>query len=173
MRAFPILAVCLIFALSARAELVFQGYMTTPARTLFVISVDQERTSGWLTQGQEFAGVSVVAFDAKTELLTVEVDGKRQALHLAHGQVRASSEATGKAALKPILISIGGQETISVGDDKAMLAALKTRFTEIAAMTPQPAITLRAPGDAAFDRLSVVFDLCKATGIKRFSISSP
>jgi len=168
-----IIVACLICSVCARAEIVFQGYMTTPARPLFVVSVDGGRTSGWLALGQEFAGVAIVAFDAKSELLTVEKDGKRQALPLVNGQVRSGSETAGKPAVKPILISIGGMETISVGDDKAMLAALRTRFTEIAAMTTQPVITLRAPGDATFDRLSAIFDLCKATGIKRFSISSP
>ena len=46
----------MICAVSASAEIVFQGYMTTTERTLFVLSVDKERTSGWLAVGQTFGG---------------------------------------------------------------------------------------------------------------------
>jgi biopolymer transport protein ExbD len=157
---------------SASADVVFQGYMTTSEGSLFVLSAGKERSSGWLAVGQQFDGVSIVAFDSKTELLTVEQDGKRQAIRLADGKTQATSGERAGAVAKPIVILIGKGESISVGDDVAMMDALKKKFELVAAMNPQPAITLRPPGDATFDRLILVLDLLKKAGITRFDISS-
>jgi len=167
-----VFASCVICVASASAEVVFQGYMTTSEGSLFVLSVEKERSSGWLAIGQQFDGVSIVAFDSKAELLTVEQDGKRKAIHLADGKTHATERERAGAVAKPIIILIGKGESISVGDDVAMLDALKKKFELMAAMKPQPTITLRPPGDATFDRLRLVVDLLKQAGITRFDISS-
>jgi biopolymer transport protein ExbD len=163
------------FSLSAApsfAEVIFQGYMTTSDRSLFVLSVDKEKTSGWLAVGQQFDGLSIVAFDAKSELLTVEKDGKRQNIHLVDGRTQTTASAPTQTTTKPIVILIGKSDRISVGDDVAMLDALKKKFEQVAAMDPQPVITFQPPDDATFDRLRLVMDLCRKAGISRFNIQS-
>src|SRR5262249_40068767 len=117
-----------ICAGSAFAEIVFQGYMTTAERSMFVLSIDKEKTSGWLAVGQKFDGISIIAFDSKTELLTVEKDGKRQEIHLVDGKTQTTSTASNQTVTKPIVILIGKSDRISVGDDVAMLDALKKKF---------------------------------------------
>jgi hypothetical protein len=159
-------------AVYARAEIIFQGYMVTSEKPLFILSVDKEKTSGWLALGQNFAGFSLFAFDAKSEVLTVEKGGQRHFLHLVDGKVQNGGEATKPPVPQPIVISIGGLDRITVGDDAAMVDALKTKFAVVAAMVPQPAIVIRPPGDTKFDRLTTIMDLLKDAGITRFSISS-
>ena len=160
---FAALTVC------ARAELVFQGFMTTANRPLFVLSIDKERTSSWLGIGQTFGGFVIVDFDAKAEVLTVERDGKRQVLRLMQAGIKADSGAMGGVASKPIVISIEGGETFSVSDEARMPDALKAKLRLIAAMVPQPTVTICAPVDAAFDQVRWVFDLCRASGVSRVS----
>jgi biopolymer transport protein ExbD len=74
-------------------------------------------------------------------------------------------------AAKPIVIVIGVDETISVGDDAA-LGALKHRLAQIAAMDPQATIAIQAPHDASYDRVRAVIDLCRAARIKRISFGT-
>ena len=152
--------------------IIFQGYIVTPERQLFVLSLDKEKTSGWLAIGQNFAGFSLLAFNSKSELLTVEKAGQRQVLHLVDGKIQNRNEAKNPSETKPIVISIGELERITVGDDAAMVDALKAEFALVAAMEPQPAITIRPPNDTKFDRLTLVLGLMKDTGITRFSIST-
>ena len=161
---------CVVSVISARAEIVFQGYMTTSEGSRFVLSVEKDRTSGWLSVGQKFDEYTIIAFESKAELLTVEKDGKRSVIHLVGGRTQATSEAQVGAPTKPIVILIGTNESISVGDDVAMLDALKKKFELVAAMNPRPTVTLRPPGDAPFDRLRLIFDLCREAGITRFDI---
>lgn len=164
-----------LFALgfaSAHAEVAFQGYMTSSGKSLFVLSVEKDRTSGWLEIGQRFEGVSLIAFDSKTELLTIEQDGRRQAIHLVGGKTQVASGTQGSAATKPIVISIGKDESISVGDDAAMLEALKKKFATIAAMKPQPTVGIETPGDVPFERFRLVIDLLKQAGVTRFDLIS-
>src|SRR3954468_9990871 len=119
---------CVVSVVSARAEIVFQGYLTTSEGSRFVLSVEKDRTSGWLALGQKFDGCTIIAFEAKAELLTVEKDGKRSVIHLVDGRIQSTSEARVGAPTKPIVILIGTSESISVGDDVAMLDALKKKF---------------------------------------------
>ncbi len=167
--AFALVVIC---AESLSAQVVFQGYMTTSEGSLFVLSVDKDRTSGWLTVGQKFEGVSIISFDRKSELLTVESAGKQQAIPLVDGKTRAAKDGPNQVTTKPIVILIGKNESISVGDDVAMLEALKKKFELVAAMDPRPTITFRPPADATFGRLRLVMDLCTKAGITRFDIKS-
>ena len=170
MKILTVIAAITLCALHARAEIIFQGYMATREKPLFVLSLDKEKTSGWLAIGQDFAGFSLVEFNSKGELLTVEKDGQRQILHLADGRVLNASESKSAAETKPIVIAIGGLERITVGDDAAMVDALKAKFALVAAMVPQPVISIMPPSDTRFDRLILVLDLMKGAGITRFSI---
>jgi biopolymer transport protein ExbD len=154
---------------AARAEIVFQGYMTTAEGSRFVLSVEKE-TSGWLAVGEKFGGCTIIGFAAKPELLTVEKDGQRSVIHLVDGKTQAPSVAPDGAVTKPIVILIGASESISVGDDEGMLDALRKRFEVVAAMNPRPTVTLRPPAEASFERLRLIFDLCKKAGITRFDI---
>jgi hypothetical protein len=172
MRTHTIMCLFMLCASSARAEILFQGYMISSGKALFVLSVDKEKVSGWLSTGQNFDGYSLRDFDPKTETLTVEKEGRRQALRLVDGKLQTVTTSTSHAAIQPIVISIGENEKISVGDDVAMLSALKARFEAVAAMTPQPTVTIRSPADATFTRIRTIMDLCKAAGINRFSIGN-
>ena len=163
---------CLAGALFARADIIFQGYMTAPEGPLFVLSVGKERTSGWLGVGQKFDGFTIMAFDSKAELLTVEKDGKRSVIHIVEGRTLAVNEERPGPATRPIVILIGKSESISVGDDVAMVDALKKKFELVAAMNPRPTVTLRPPGETSFDRLRLVIDLCREAGITRFDIKA-
>jgi biopolymer transport protein ExbD len=157
---------------TANAEVVFQGYMTTAGQFLFVVSVDKDKTSGWLTRGQKFEGVSIIMFDPKTELLTVEKDGKQQKIPLAGGKVQATSGGPSRIATKPIVVFLGNDESVSVGDDAAMLDALKKKFEAIAKMEPQPKVTLEPPRDGSVDQLLLIMDTLRKSGITRFDIRS-
>lgn len=157
-------------AAAAKAEVVFQGYMTTAGQSSFVVSVDKDKTSGWLTRGQEFAGVSIIAFDPKTELLTVEKDGKRQTIPLAGGKVQAASAGPSQGAAKPIIVTLGNDESVSIGDDAAMLDALKKKFAAIAKLDPQPKVTLEPPRGGNADQFFRIIDALRQSGITRFDI---
>lgn len=162
---------CTVF--SAWGSPVFQGYMTNAGKSQFVLSSeDAKSTSGWLGLGQSFDGYAVVGFDAASEDLTVEKNGRREVLHLAQGRVTPGGAAKAAPVVQPIVISIGAGERISVGDDAQMLEALRTRFAQLAKENPQPAILLRPPEDAGLARLQVILDLLRASGFNRVSIES-
>ena len=144
--------------------------MTTSEGSRFVLSVEKDRTSGWLAVGQKFDGCTIIAFESKAELLTVEKDGKRSVIPLVDGKTQATSEARGGVVTKPIVILIGASESISVGNDVAMLEALKKKFELVAAMNPRPTVTIRPPDDTSFERLRLIFELCRKAGIERFDI---
>lgn len=162
----------LMGVVTANADVVFQGYMTASNRPYFIISVGKEKTSGWLAVGAKFEGISLLAFDPKAELLTVEKDGKQEILHIVDGRSQTASDGGSRPPTKPIVVSIGTDENISVGDDTAMLDALTKKFELVAAMEPRPKITLRPPGNASIDSLRLIMDLCRKAGITRFDISS-
>jgi biopolymer transport protein ExbD len=170
MKALFAIATFALGAAAARAEIVFQGYMTSGGRVLFVVSLDQARTSGWLAIGQRFEGVSLVAFDAKAELLMIEKDGERQVIHLASEKAQPAGDAPNPAAKKPIIIAIGAGESLSIGDDAAMLDALKKRLEIAAATVPQPVVTVEPPADLPIDRLNRIMDLLRLAGIKRVDL---
>lgn len=152
---------------------VFQGYMTNAGKSRFVLSSeDAKTTSGWLELGQGFDGYAVVGFDAASEALTIEKGGRREVLHLAHGRVTEGGAAKEAPAIQPIVISIGADEHISIGDDASMLEALRTRFAQLAAQNPQPVIMLHPPKDASFARLQAILDLLRTSGFNRISIES-
>jgi biopolymer transport protein ExbD len=173
-RALRGIVACLValWAEPSFAEVVFQGYMTTAERSLFVLSVDNTKTSGWLAVGQKFDDISIVAFDARAELLTIETGGKRRDLHLVDARSQTTNAAPSQPTTKPIVILIGQSDRISVGDDVAMLDLLKKKFELVAAMEPQPIVTFQPPGDTTFDCLRLVMDLCRKAGITRFNIQS-
>src|SRR5206468_2809509 len=145
----------------------FEGYMVTPERPLFLLSLDRKHPSDWLRIGQHFEDFAIVAFDAKSEELTVEKDGKRQILHL----VDANSHRGGAPQpTKPIVISIAGGESISLGPDFVATDALRAKFAALAARDPQPAITLQMPDDMKVERVRAVFDFLRSAGLTRFNL---
>lgn len=82
-----IAAIILIFgalvAAPVRAEVEFAGYVTHGTETRFTL-VDGaiNLASGWLPVGGSFGGCTVVAFDARTETLTLERPGATLRLQL-------------------------------------------------------------------------------------------
>src|SRR3954471_22550349 len=89
---------------SARAEIIFQGYMNTSEGSRFVLSADKAETSGWLGVGDTFNGFTLLRFDPKAEVLTLEKDGKRSVIHIVDGRTRSTNGEQAGAAVKPIVI---------------------------------------------------------------------
>ena len=84
----PVLVLIMAMSIaSARAELALVGIMITAERPMFVLSSEQEKTSGWITIGQTFDGYTIVAFEPGSELLVLEKEGKRQELRLRQAKV--------------------------------------------------------------------------------------
>ena len=99
----PVLVFILAMSIaSARAELALVGIMITAERPMFVLSSEQEKTSGWITIGQSFDGFTIVAFDPESELLAVEKDGKRQELRLRQAKVGEAKPEDLKARLRTL-----------------------------------------------------------------------
>jgi hypothetical protein len=83
------LALLVLTAMGLRAEVQFSGFFVTSEESLFTLTdTDGGETSGWLNAGDAFHGVSVASFDRKTEVLTVEKDGKAFQLHLRDSKVK-------------------------------------------------------------------------------------
>jgi biopolymer transport protein ExbD len=160
------IAVFALCATIARGDLTWRGYMRTADETLFVLSVGKVKTSGWLAIGRSFDGFTIVAYDSKDEVLTLEKDGTRQVLHLVEEKIRSVS-----IAASPIVISAGGQESVFSLNSGTILEDLKVKFEALAASVPQPDIKMRVPGDTKADRLGAILDLMKSCGITRFSVA--
>lgn len=169
----PLLPLLLLLtAMALRAELTFEGYMANAEGTRFVLSVEKQRTSGWLSLGQSFGGYVLRNFDPATESLTVERDGKLQRLRLVDGRVRSTSDDESAPAARPIWVMIGQQERISLSNDPAMLKALEERLATVTAMSPQPIVSVRVrSATAPFSLVSAVLEVLKTAGIKKYSIS--
>jgi len=160
-------------AIAYASDAIFQGYMMTSGKPLFVISTDPGKTSGWLNVGQTFEGFLIFGFDGKSETLTLDKDGRRQILPLANGRTAAAGGMSASSPSKPIVILVSNGEQISVGNDAGMIDALKIKFATIAAIAPQPKVTLRPPSGSTIDSLKLVMDAAREAGIKRFDISMP
>jgi type II secretory pathway component PulC len=140
---------------SARANLALTGIMITSERPMFVLSSEQEKTSGWITIGQSFDGYTIVAFDPGSELLVLEKDGKRQELRLRQAKVGEAKPEDAKARLRTLkglelayeLAKNGDQQLADLlqryqqattttvengGQDKYAVAWLKKRIDEVA-----------------------------------------
>jgi hypothetical protein len=137
---------------SLRAELALTGIMITAERPMFVLSSEQEKTSGWITIGQSFDGFTIVAFDPESELLAVEKDGKRQELRLRQAKVGEAKPEDPKARLRTLkglelayeLAKNGDQEMagwlkryqdamLSQQNDTYAIKFIKKRIDEVAA----------------------------------------
>lgn len=122
------LAMLLVLGPSAvRAELTFTGYMVAPNRPLFVLSLDREKTSGWLMLGQSYEGFALASFDPKTEYLTVTKDGQSQSLRLVEAKVQAATEDS-KAPLRTLKGFALAYEVAKRGDET--MALLLQRYQE-------------------------------------------
>lgn len=113
-----LLGLLLLLSISLRGEIAFKGFMITKEKPLFVLSIDGQATSSWLSIGQVFEGFSIVAFDPKTDLLTVEKSGKRETLRLADGKVRSAAPADHKARLRTLKGLELAYEVAKGGDDQ-------------------------------------------------------
>ncbi|MDO8539712.1 MAG: hypothetical protein Q7S40_04665 [Opitutaceae bacterium] len=70
-----IAATIVLLALDAgvsRAAIEFSSYMQTEEQSTFVLTdTEDARSSGWLAIGQSFRGYTLIAFDRKSEVLSV------------------------------------------------------------------------------------------------------
>ncbi len=117
-----------LLAISARGEIVFKGYMITKEKPLFVLSINGEHTSDWLSLGQVFEGFSIVAFDPAADLLTVEKSGKREMLRLADAKVQSAAPTDRKARLRTLKGLALAYEVAKGGDEQ--MADMLGRYQE-------------------------------------------
>lgn len=72
------------------AALEFSGYVTNANTTHFVVTdIERRHVSGWLGIGDEFAGYTLVAFDAPKGILSVRADDSTIALPLKPSRIVA------------------------------------------------------------------------------------
>lgn len=155
-----------------RADVLFRGYMTDSERTLFVISVGKDHTSGWLSVGEGFNGFSIVAFKPDAATLTVEKGGVRQVIPIVDGKIRPAGAGTALSEKGSIKITIEGSETISLSEDPVFLDELRKELFQIAAMTPQPIVHIQVGSKAEARRVGNLHNVLKESGIKKISLRS-
>jgi len=153
-----------------RADVLFRGYMTDNERTLFVISVGKDHTSGWLSVGESFNGFSIVAFNPAAATLTVEKGGVRQVLPIVDGKIRPAGAGTVLSDKGSIKITIEGYGTISLAEDPVFPDELRKTLFQIAAMTPQPVVRIQVGSKAEARRVRNLHNVLKESGIKRISV---
>lgn len=72
-------------ALWGQAEILFKGFTTRDGVPIFSLYSVEERTSKWVSIGQNFSGFRVVSFNTTAETLTIESADARKELHLQRG----------------------------------------------------------------------------------------
>lgn len=130
------LAVATLSIATLRAEPVFEGYMITGDRPVFMLSDGKEKKSGWLTLGQTFDGFTLISLQPEAETLLVEKDGKRQSLKLREAKVRAAKPESLEARLRslkglPLAYELAKLEDKEVN---AVLKPLLKRYEEALAV---------------------------------------
>lgn len=85
------LAALLLVSSLARAEIEFIGVLIMPERTSFVLTDDSTKPGTWRSLGQEFAGFTLEAYDAKADTLTLVAKGKEPLrLRLREAKVKSA-----------------------------------------------------------------------------------
>lgn len=114
-----------------RAEPVFEGYMVTADRPLFMLSDGKGQKSGWLTLGQTFENFTLIALQPAEDSLLVEKDGKRQLLKLRQGTILASKPESLETRLRALTgLALANEllkyeDKLTNPDDKAAAANLR------------------------------------------------
>lgn len=97
----------------ARAAVEFAGYVTAQGETKFVLrDTETGQTSPWLGRGGSASGYTVIGFDAKREMLTVERAGTVTQLPLKAAQVQAALELT-SVAIAPVVRGANSKEDVA------------------------------------------------------------
>lgn len=104
----PLLALALLAAAEARAEVEFVGVLVTSERTTFALSEGADQPIKWRRLGQDFAGYQLTEFDAKADTLVLTKGGAPLRLHLkADAKIKdASTEISGELTLGPAKLEI-------------------------------------------------------------------
>lgn len=81
-----------LFSSGLRGELEFSAFVVLPKSELFVLrDLEQDQTSGLLNLGQSFRGYTLISFDSKREVITVEKDGNTTEIRLKDSKVKDGS----------------------------------------------------------------------------------
>jgi hypothetical protein len=169
MKEFFGLAVVVFCVCSANAAVTFEAFETTATRRLFVVSIDKQQTSGWLSIGQEFDGVVLESFDPDSESLTVTRKGTRLVLRLSDSRVLSMESGRAEADNGPIIISSSDGSVVAFEDDLTMDSALRARFAVPPARGEDLYVVLDIPSGAHDMRVARVLDLLKSVGVTRVS----
>ena len=100
-----LLLAIVLLAATARAEIAFSGVLIMPGRSLFALTEGPAESPAWRALGQEFAGYSLAAFEAKTDTLTLMKEGAPLRLHLKD-----------EAKTKTARLELGGTITVGTGE---------------------------------------------------------
>jgi len=95
-----ILALCL--AARAAAEIQFVGVMLTPTQKRFAMRAGEGEPSLWLTMGDSIGGFTIVAYEQKTDTITLKDDSRTLTLRLPESRVRIAKDDS-IAGLKKVL----------------------------------------------------------------------
>ncbi len=156
----------LVYGAAVRAELCFEGYMTSGGPSRFVVSLDRGRSSDWLVIGEKFEGFTIVAFNE--DVLTVEKDGGRRYLRLV-GATGGPSSPADEPTLKPINIMIGGNRVISCRAGAPGFDHLKKELVNAAALIPQPVVTIEG-GVVPSEFIRSILKLSSEAGIRNVRV---
>jgi len=156
MKVLLLLASLLVSALSARAELVFQGILQVSGAVQFNL-VDHDSTrSEWLSLGDEYHGWKITAFDASKELLTLQRAESQKLLHLQQsGLTDCDKEelVLGMQISKPELsehdffVRVAGNQRCFVDDRLIDYASLLKRLADKVTSDPECRLRLHVVGD--------------------------
>jgi biopolymer transport protein ExbD len=164
------LVALLLTTLGIRAEIEFSGFVTTAKEDLFSLSDrDTLQSSGWLKIGQSFGDYTVVSFDRKREVITLKQGARVLEVPLRISQVKDRPGA----ALPPVIsIRIGENGTLQVQD--RMVSIDEFSAWVLGTLQTGKETTLRIVVEPKGDHKLVtrIFELCRASGITRVSIST-
>jgi biopolymer transport protein ExbD len=153
---------------SAAAGVVFQGFLSSDAGIVFVLSTDDEKKTRWVKTGQQFEGYTVMAFDPKTNLLTVEKEGRTEQLPLTEAKIGVTRPDV--PAKGSIVITVEN-EVFSL-NPASPLETLQPRLAALAKKSPQSKVLITAPGDTPIERVRGLVDLCRKCGLRRFTFKT-
>ncbi len=156
---------------STKADIVFKGFFTSDAGTVFALSTKEETKTRWVKTGQHFEGYTVTAFDPKTTVLTVEKEGRREHLPLEEAKIGVARQPMSDIPLKGQIVVTIGNETLSI-DPGSPIERLQPRLAALAKQSPQPKLLINAPSDSSIERIRGLIDLCRKCGFKRFALKT-
>lgn len=167
-----IAALILWFAPTSHAALEFTGYMRLKDEVRFVVTdLDSGTTSGFLTIGSVFEGHKVTAFDERSEVLVLDLNGQSIRLPLKDAHVRDGSTAPPEKIELQLKISSDGALTI---DDRAVdLDTFDALLRKHAATGAPLALYYHSSLDysaKAQATLEAVMRLVPKSGVKKYSM---